>query len=134
MTLIHGRRWRRVAILSSVTWFVGLAIVAWSDGIRSNIGFLRERFVACLEVLDRADHALQDIKPVDRDGKRLANWTKFKSCEASAEILFNQISDDQSNAVSLLLTVNFVTVLIGWLLVGLVVLVARWVSRGFALG
>jgi hypothetical protein len=129
-----ARRWRRTAILLSAIWFVGLALVAWSTGLRSNADFLRRQFSACLEVLDRTDHGLQAVEPTGRDDRRSANWISFKSCEARAETLFSQIADDQSEAVPLLLTVDFLTVLIGWLCVGTVVLVVRRLGRGLAPG
>jgi len=134
MRFNRRRRWRRLAIALSAIWFVGFAMFVWFDGFQSNTDFLHGQLGACLTVLDRAGQGLQDVAPIDRADRRSANWTKFKSCEASAEVLFNQMSEDQGKAVPLVLTVDFVTVLIGWLAVGLVVLIVRRIGRGFAPG
>jgi hypothetical protein len=125
-------RWRWFAILLAAVWFVALAVAIWSRDIRSNTDFLYDRLGTCLEFLDRANQGLPAVNPEEREGKRSANWTKFQDCEARAESLFSQMSDDQANAVPLLLVVDFVTVLIGWLLIGCTVLLARRIGRGFA--
>jgi hypothetical protein len=130
----RGRRWRGAAILLSVAWFVGLAVFAWSSGIRSNGDFLHRQLASCLVVLERTERGLQDFDPTRRDDRRSANWARFKGCETRAELLFNQVATDQSEAVPLVLMVDFLTVLIGWLCIGSVVLLARRFGRGFAPG
>jgi hypothetical protein len=118
--------------LLAVIWFVALAIVTWSRELRSNAVFLYERYDVCLEILDRANQGLQSVNPEERESRRTANWLKFEACETRAESLFSQMSDDQRKAVPLVLMVDFVTVLIGWLLVGCAVLLARRIGHGFA--
>jgi len=131
----RGRGWRRVGIVLSVIWFVGFAAFIWVLDMRDKSDFLGHQLHFCGLILDTDTESLQYFKDDgERQKKDSANWTKYHDCQAKAQAFF--IADAErghgATGIALLFGVDLATVLISWLVTWLVVLVVRWVGRGFA--
>jgi hypothetical protein len=125
--------WRRVGIVLSVIWFVAFGSYLWSSGVSSMGQFHRQQLEGCYQILTADNEALQYIqKPEERDKRQATYWAKFQKCQVEAGNFFTRQFNEQKAAIPLLLAIDLGTILIAWLLIWFVVVVLRWVGKGFA--
>jgi hypothetical protein len=107
------RGWRPVGIILSVIWFVGFGAFLVLQENRLEDEFLKEPWDIC-----------QTINDV----------TLFEECQRNAGTEFyRRLGQRNTTTVHFaLLAEDLITLLVGWLIVSLGVLIVRWVARGFA--
>jgi hypothetical protein len=134
MTVNRGRGWRRIGIVLSVIWFVafgGYLCASALERTNQSFGGLLE---LCTLVLNADNTSLQFIaNQEERAQKQTEYWAKYDECWTRASRIFRESRDEVwKETVPILLAFDAGTVGFGWLVVWLVILVGRWVQRGFA--
>ena len=107
----HGRGWRRIGIILSVLWFIGFGLFVWSYEVRQNTTWYSSSLSLCFA---------------------MSNETDRRTCQADISKVFADQFDQNVKAIPLLVGVDVATIAVGWLLVWSIILLVRWVSRGFA--
>lgn len=106
----HGRGWRRIGVILSVLWFVGFGFFVWSYEVRQNATWYSSTLSLCYA---------------------MSNDTDRKTCLADVSKVFSDQFDQNVRALPLLIGADLAVIAVGWLLVWCVVLLARWVLKGF---
>jgi hypothetical protein len=124
--------WRRIGIVLSVLWFIGFGGFLWTNGVGHISEFHRGQLEGCYRILNADNESLQYIqKSEDRDKRQSANWTKYQRCQTEAGNFFQHEFDEQKRAIPLLIAIDLGAALLGWILVWFIVLIRRWIKRGF---
>src|SRR5665213_495776 len=124
--------WRRIGIVISVLWFLGFGFFLWNMHIHDLTDPYDSELHLCGSLLDIDNDGLQYVKPGSRDARQAVNWTKYEDCKKRAEVNFHKLADEQGTyAIPIVLAINAVSIALGWLLVWFIVVVVRWVRRGF---
>ena len=133
-TITRGRGWRRIGIVSSVIWFVGFFAYVWIADVQHHDDFYISQLNSCLSILNKANEQVGSLDNPNDRAKFDGNWTKYKDCQAKASALFGTMVDASHSApaLAILIAIDLATVLIGWVVIGGVVLVLRWIFRDFA--
>lgn len=129
----RARGWRRIGIVLSVIWFVGFGSYLWSGDV-SRIGeFYSWQLKNCYARETIRNEALQYAKD-ERDREKWSAETeaKAKECRAKASAFHSYQWEQARGGLWILFAVDLATILLGSLVVWLIVLVARWINRGFA--
>ena len=80
-----------------------------------------------------ANDKLQHIENLsDRNKRQDANWKEYEDCKKQASALHSRMLNDEKEGIPVILAIDFVTVVIGWLAVWIGVVAVRWIRRGFA--
>jgi hypothetical protein len=101
--------WQRIGIVVSVIWFVGL----WLSSLHQQAQ-AKAKYVECLHI---AEETME---------RCLAEWQRLDN-----SILANLGAVGRMD-LRVLLAIDFGTIVFGWLLAWLAIVVARWIRRGFA--
>jgi hypothetical protein len=135
MTTNRARGWRRTthrcrAVGDLVVGFGGYLWV-------SEVNRIGEYFRLGLDQCNFAFNAdtnvlLQTTKQEERQQMEAANWSRYKECSERASRFNRQKQSDLWNGLPVLVALDAGAVGFGWLVVWLVILVVRWVQRGFA--
>jgi len=83
-------------------------------------------------LLSMADNALEYVSPNEQGIKRAANLAKYDRCQNEAANSFDREFQAQKEYIPTLLAVDLTTLLTGWLIIWLGIVITRWVRRGFA--
>ena len=115
-------------------WIVGFGGFLWNSETSRVRDFLGMQYGMCSMIRNNADEGLKFVKDEQEVQRRLEfNETQKKACDARASAaFFSQSAYLREVGVAILLAFDLGTVLFGWLVVWLVVVVVRWVQRGFS--
>jgi hypothetical protein len=134
LTVNRARDWRRIGIVLSVIWFLGFGGYTWTKEANRLQVSLLARTDLCYSILKSANDALPNIaNQAQREKIYTESLARHEECGDRALRL---MATDRDNflwsSTPLLLAFDAATVAFGWLVVWLVILVVRWVQRGFA--
>jgi hypothetical protein len=135
MNTNHARGWRRIGIVASVIWFIAFGAYLWRDGNQRHADSYTSSREMCSLELDTLNKSLgprlgnPNLKEYDR--KFAENLANFEKCNAYTDKVFLSQADEFFKNIPILLGVDLATIAIGWALVWFVVVVVRWVRRGF---
>jgi len=114
-------------------WFIGFGLFLWSSEVGGHGDFFKLQLETCSYGLNIRNEGLQYAKtPEERDKKDAENWAKYDKCRKEASDFYGQRTADLFKlGLPILLAIDLGSIGLGWLVVWLVVLIVRWVRRGF---
>jgi hypothetical protein len=128
----RARGWRRIATVLSVIWFAGFGLYLWHVFVNDAVAPYAADLKICGFILDSDNSALQYFRVEGRGKQQDANFAKYQKCNADAKAKWERTRPDDRLLAPVVVGVDLASIGIGWLLVWFVVLIARWVGRGFA--
>lgn len=129
----RARGWRRIGIVLSTIWFLGFGMFLWSNEVQRIGDVYSWQYKMCYAGENIRNESLQYAKDdQEREKRRSENDAETKECKAQALAFHHSQWDKTRNAVWILFAVDSASVLLGWLVVWFIVLVVRWIQRGFA--
>jgi hypothetical protein len=125
--------WRRIGMVLSVIWFVGFGGFLWIGETSHNADSYGVKLRNCAAILEFSNEPSQYIlKQQDRAMIAIDSLTKYEICRSDAERFFLNEAEQLYRGIPILLGIDFATVIVGWALAWVVILVVRWINRGFA--
>jgi len=121
--------WQRIGIVLSVIWFIGFAGYIWNSSVQNNLNFYSYQLESCYTLLNLENDSLQYKKEEDREKQRTVNWTKYENCQNKAKVNVDHQNETLYHGIPLLFTIDFGTVLFGWLVVWFGIGISRWKGR-----
>jgi hypothetical protein len=127
-----AKGWRRIGIVLSVIWFIVFGGYLWTSANTHISDFYKWRLNVCYDIWTTANESLPYAKPGEADVKYKDTSTKLEQCTKEASDFFMQQAKGNEDGIPLLIGVDLATVVVGWLIVWFVVVIVRWIGRGFA--
>jgi hypothetical protein len=130
---MKARGWRRVGIVLSVIWFLGFGIYLWGADEQSKVQQLKLVMDDCDMTFRIAEQGLDEehgLKPQEYMAKWRPINEKRTKCYADA-MLETESRSPRSTRFAVVLAIDLVMIVIGWLIVWGCVAVGRWIHRGF---
>jgi hypothetical protein len=116
----------------SVIWFIGFGGFIWSSEVRRIVDFLGWQLRTCVTILNMDNESLQYTKTrEEREKKQAEIWAKYERCRKEASDFHGREADNLFKGIPILLAIDLCSIGLGWLVVWVVVLIVRWVHRGF---
>jgi hypothetical protein len=130
--LTTARGWRRIGVVLSVMWLVGFGAYLWVSSVGQIDDFYAYQFGSCYRIANSDNDRLQYIEDEgERLAQRDANLQKQQRCEADALDVYTQQYADLRQGVPVLIAIDLGTVAFSWFMAWFIVLVVRWIRRGF---
>jgi hypothetical protein len=123
----------RIGIVLSVVWFVGFGAYIWVSEIGPRMHSYQFQLKTCVQILNMANDALQDVQNQnDRDKRQAANWARYEKCQGKATMFLNREIDNVYRTIPIFLAVDFGIILVFWLLAWFAAPIRHLIKRGFA--
>jgi hypothetical protein len=130
----NTRGWRRIGIVLSIIWFVGFGFFLWRSTLEGHLELLRNGLHTCGVIYEMQTDTTHSVTNDDERNRRYAaNDAKWKQCQDGAEASYRRGVQDLRTGTfwGVLIAFDAGTLLIAWFVVWIVVLVVRWIGRGF---
>jgi hypothetical protein len=102
----------------SIIWFIGFGAYIWMRDIQPVGELYSGQLNTCSILLNMANDELQHIENLsDRNKRQDANWKEYEDCKKQASALHSRMLNDEKEGIPVILAIDFVTVVIGWLAV-----------------
>jgi len=104
--------WLRLGLVLSVVWFLGVGWVLWAKQDATIRSEFAGQWRNCLFL-------------------QQSNRDEYRQCQAKAQVRHNQQQAEIAKRVLSLLLMDFASLVLSWIAVGLGIVVFRWVMKGF---
>jgi hypothetical protein len=122
--------WHRIGVVLSVLWFVGFGGWLWMSEVNGHQDFYGHQIETCIFVakMNREPLAPNDPQYAQKDAK--IDGEERACVDRAADFLSQQMSSLRSG-VWLIAAAAVASLILWWLLAGIIVSVGRWVAAGF---